>query len=231
MDFKKRKTGKARPGFVRGSWRSKVNPIFVAWWSSHKKNLALGKVRDRTEFDRKFLEWKKEAGPVSRAFNEAQRQIKEPFGGPLLAEIAKGMETEGPSIIPLMHDAQEAIVSAESSPFFRRLVFLKYGITFRQLIWKIDVEKGRAAHRKLMAVHRDYWRFKTEVRPDLKLKFNWEQFSIITQGLDFGLGELTAEELADCLNEICPCGLKHSPEYFKKVRTAIRQACSRYRDM
>ena len=63
---------------------------------------------------------------------------------------------------------------------------------------------------------------------DLKLKFNWDHFSVIIQGLDFGLDRLTAEELADCLSEICPCGQRHSLEYLKKVRTSIKQACDRY---
>jgi hypothetical protein len=61
----------------------------------------------------------------------------------------------------------------------------------------------------------------------LKLKFGWDHFRIVTQGLDFGLDELTPDELAECLNEICPCGRKkHSAEYLKKVRSLIRRVAT-----
>ena len=112
----------------------------------------------------------------------------------------------------------------ESSGVFRMLVFLKHGLTFRELIWQIDIEKDPRAHRKLMAVHRDYWHFKTGSRFDnFKLKFAYDHFQIIAQGFDFGLAELTPEELGECLDEICPCGRKHSTEYLKKVRSQIKK--------
>jgi hypothetical protein len=230
---KKKNGGKARRGFIGGSWRDKVNPVFVDWWSSQKKNRALGKIKDTTEFKRHFYEWKKEAAPLSRAIIEARRQIKESVGGMLLAEIMKGMFTEGPSIGPPVDEGEEGQTYAEnpeSSPFFRWLVFFKYGITFRELICQIDIEKSPAAHRKLMAVHRDYWKMISgHSHKDLKLRFNWDHFFIITEGLDFGLDQLTPEELCDCLDEICPCAQRHSDQYLKKVRTAIMQACLRYR--
>ena len=51
--------------------------------------------------------------------------------------------------------------------------------------------------------------------------------AIAKRRLNFGLDDLTSDELADCLDEICPCGQKHSPEYLKKVRTQIKRACKR----
>ncbi len=75
-----------------------------------------------------------------------------------------------------------------------------------------------------MAVHRDFWRGGSGFH-NLKLKFSLDHFQIITEGLDFGFDKLTADELADCLDEICPCDQKHSPEYLKKLRTRIKQAC------
>ena len=77
-----------------------------------------------------------------------------------------------------------------------------------------------------MAVHRDYWKYRNGANyENLKLKFS--HFGIIWQGLNFGFDALTPDELADCLDEICPCGQKHSPEYFKKLRTRIKRACKR----
>lgn len=227
---KKKKSGKATPDFGHSSWRDKVHATFVKWWSLQKKNRALGKIKDVDEFKRRSREWQTEAGPLSREFIDAQHQIRDSVGAALLAEIARGMDTEGPDIVPPIREGNLYAENPESSPFFRQLVFMKHGVTFYDLIQEIDIEKNPAAHRKWMAVHRDYWRMISgHGAKDLKLKFNWDHFFIIMQGLDYGLNELTPEELADCLNEICPCGLRHSPEYFKKVRTAIRQACLRYK--
>ncbi len=47
----------------------------------------------------------------------------------------------------------------------------------------------------------------------------------MTQEFDFGLQKLTADAMAECLDEICPCDKKHSPEYLKKIRIAIKKAC------
>jgi hypothetical protein len=105
---------------------------------------------------------------------------------------------------------------------------MKYGITFRELIYQVEIGKSRAAHRKLMAVHRDYWKLITKGPAALKVGRKWDHFSVLIQGLDFGLDRLTPEELAECLDEICPCGLRHSVGYLKKVRTSVKQACDRY---
>jgi hypothetical protein len=103
------------------------------------------------------------------------------------------------------------------------LVFLKHGITFRELIRQIDIDKDPSAHRKLMAVLRIYWRLLSGVEfKDLKLKFELDHFGIITQGVDFGIDKLTPDESAACLDEICPCWQRHSLEYLKKLRTRIK---------
>jgi hypothetical protein len=117
----------------------------------------------------------------------------------------------------------------ESSGIFRILVFLKHGVTFRELIQQIDIDKNPSAHRKFMAVHRIYWRLLSGIEfKDLNLKFELDHFGIIMQGVDFGIDKLTPDELAACLDEICPCGKKkHSLEYLKKLRTRIKQACNR----
>ena len=151
-----------------------------------------------------------------------------------MAAILTRLDVEGPSNTSLQSTDTEgnAIfypVNPEGSPLFRMLVFLKHGVTFRELIRQVDIEKSQAAHRKLISVHRDYWRILTGAKfHDLKLKFNWDHFEVITHGLDFGLDGLDEYELADCLDEICPCRLKHSPTYLKKLRMTIKRV---YRDV
>ena len=209
-----------------------MHPAFIAWWLLQKKNLALLKIKNEKERDLKFKEWRKEASAVSRAFNQALSQVKDPVGREIWLRVERGLDTEGPMTVPAVSPGEEGKLypeNPESSLMFRQLIFWKYGITFRELIWQLDINHDPDAHRMLMAVHRDYWRLLTGGRfEDLKLKFS-SHFGIIVQGLDFGVARLTAEELAECLDEICPCGQKHSPEYLKKLRSRIKQACNRYK--
>jgi hypothetical protein len=234
MNTARSKRSKARPGFVRPDWHGRVEPAFVAYWSAMKKNWALSKIEDEKEAERKYDKWFSEMAAASRALFAAKRRIKTPFAAKLQQAVFKPLELDGRTDVQaLTGREQEGVVAypqnPESSTIFRQLVFLKYGITFRELIHQIDIEKSPGAQRKLTAVHRDFWRLQSGIRfEDLKLKFSYKHYQIVIDGFDFGLNSLTLDELADCLDEICPCGQKHSPEYFKKLRTRIRQACNRF---
>lgn len=227
---KDNRRGTARPGFIRGSWREMVNSIFADWCTSQKANRELSKVRDPEEFERKFKDWLKEAAPRSRAINEARSTMKNSVGAKLLDEILRGLRFHDLSDPEGGDDEQGSVMplNPESSPVFWHLVFMEHGITFRELVRQVDIDKLPSAHKKLMRVHRDYWRFITKGPAALKLGRKWDHFSVLIQGLDFGLDRLTPEELAECLDEICPCGLRHSVGYLKKIRTSIKKACARY---
>jgi hypothetical protein len=228
--IKKKRSSKAKSGFIREDWRGRVDPAFLRWWSSRKENAALGKITDPKQFEQKHTDWLRKAAAANRAFNEAVRQKKNSVATKIQAAIVKPLDIEGPLAIPPPPSGRDAVfypMNPELCPIFRDIVFLKYGITFRDLIWQIDIEKNATAHRKLMAVHRDYWGLLTKKRfADLKLKFSLDHFQILTSGLDFGLDKLTPDELADCLDEICPCSQKHSPEYLKKLCPRIKRACN-----
>ena len=168
-----------------------------------------------------FREWFREASAARRAFTERMSRIENPIGPKIQAAVVRKLDTEGPLIVPPAPEGQGLQLypeNPESSDFFRKIVFLKYGTTFRELVWQIDIERNEAAHRKLMAVHRDYWRLLTGSHPkDFKLKFSMDHFDILTCGIDFGLDKLTPDELADCLDEICPCSRKHSSRIPQKA--------------
>jgi len=46
-------------------------------------------------------------------------------------------------------------------------------------------------------------------------KTQYDHFTLMVQGLDFGLNRLNEFELAACLDDICPCAQRHSVEYLK----------------
>jgi hypothetical protein len=234
MNSSRPKRSTARPGFIRADWRKRVDPAFAAYWSVMKKNGALSKIKDEKEADRKFREWVKEFAAASRALDEIRSQIRDSIAAKIHQAVLQRLDLEEPVTVPeppMGRGREEPLVYAqnpESSAIFRQIVFLKYGITFRQLIHQIDIDRSPDAHRKLMAVHLDYWRLHSGIRfENLKLKFRYKHFKIMVDGLDFGLDGLNPDELAECLDEICPCGQKHSSEYLKKLRARIKQACNR----
>lgn len=137
-------------------------------------------------------------------------------------EIIRPLDGDG----PFQGEAgKRYIVNPEGSAFFRNLVFLKLGITFRELIMQVEMDP--TAHMKLLRIHKEFYRFRWVTRgyKNLRLKFNLNHFSFLLQGMDWGLGELNEIELESCFNEICPCALRHSGEYLKKLRTQLKKAC------
>lgn len=228
--------GKARPGFVRKHWRERVDPAFVRYWSAMKKNRGLPKINDEKQGERKFHEWFKEFAAASRTLDEARGRVRSSVAAKIQSAILKPLDIEGEEPtgtslpIKVAGEPNNGIYpqNPESSGVFRMLVFLKHGTTFRELVRQIDIDKNPNAHQQLMAVHRDYWRLLSGVQfEDFRLKFGFDHFQIIIQGFDFGLQKLAPADLAECLDEICPCGQKHSLEYLKKLRTRIKQACNR----
>ena len=225
---------KARPGFIRRDWRKRVDRAFTTYWLLKKRNQLFPRIKDEKRSKQLFDGWLREFAAASRSLKEATERLKNPVAGRIQEAVLRPLAWESPprTDLPSTANGDTGIgypENPEASFLFRTLVFLKYGVTFSELIRQIDVDKSDSAHRKVMTVHRLYWRVLngTCLPQDLKLKFSRDHFDIITQGFDFGLAQLTPEELAECLDEICPCEQRHSPEYLKKLRTRIRQACQR----
>jgi hypothetical protein len=191
---------------------------FVRYWAARKR---LG-VADRS--GAKWKEAFQELAAASRIFPNEEAKHKESIYTTSWQEITRPLD--GEMWPPKALEAGKGYaVNPEASPFFRFVVFLKLGITFRELI--TELEKDRSSYAKLLKVHRDYERLhvgKASVR-DLKLKFNLDHFSIMLQGLAYGLNELSELELAACFDEICPCAQRHSVEWLKKFRTRVKKAC------
>ena len=174
--------------------------------------------KSKEAFDRAF----QRLAVASRPFNDRRSKLQNPLAVQVWTAINAPLDGEGKfEGVPGMAYA----VSPESGGFFRTLVFLKYGITFRALI--AEIERNHSSYQKLIAIHRDYYRMLSgqTALDRLKLKFNSNHFSVILQGLDFGFKKLNEFQLADCLDKICPCCKLHSVEYFKKLRARIERKC------
>jgi hypothetical protein len=151
-----------------------------------------------------------------------QRKSGEPSAD---TDILKPLDGEVWPWRPTGESGKAYITNPEASSFFRTLVFLKYGVTFRELV--TEIEGDPKAYKKWLKVHEDFYRLRSGKRSfdDLQLKFNMTHFQVIEQGLRYGLKDLNQWELEDCLNDICPCGSQqHSAEYVSKLRTRITKA-------
>lgn len=196
----------------------------------------MAKVKDPREAEKKNEEWSAELREATGAWDAARQRLENPMAAKIQKAVLRRLDIERPPVIPASAKARSLgggtyPQNPEASALFRLMVFLKYGITFRELIYELDINKDSIAHRRLMAVHRDFWRVQSGTRlQDIKLKFSWDHFYLITDGFDFGIKKLTAEQLGDCLDKICPCQQKHTPDYYKKVRAWVDKACQRLID-
>ena len=219
----KQKSGSRSRRRKTGQWRTRVSERYMAWWRAQKNNRRLGQISDKKEFERAFRQNFKELALASRQFHQ-ERLARGSSAQPSIDILAPLDGEAWPW--PIGSTPQEKlkriyVQNPEADSIFRTLAFLKYGLTFRELI--LQVETDPKAHQKLLNIHRDWYRLRwkhVSVR-DLKLKFNMDHFGMISQGLDFGLKELDEWELAECLDEICPCSQRHSAEYLKKLRARI----------
>ena len=204
-------------------WRGRVNPVFVRKWSADKSlrqvHLISDQEQQRVEFQRAFEEQR----VVSHLMRDEQSKLTSSIASRVWGRILEPLEGETAFQTPESERAYA--LNPEASNMFRILVFLKHGVTFRRLIY--DIETNHSEYRRLIDVHRDYYRMLIGKKPlgGLKLRFNYDHFALIVQGLDFGLDKLNELELAACLDEICPCAQKHSVGYLKWLRGLIKNAC------
>jgi hypothetical protein len=207
--------------FESVEWKDKVNPAFAQYWKARKR-YGLVDPEDQTERGPALEEW----NSASRLLADEQSKLKDPIYTTVWEEIARPLDGE---VSPGRGDGPKGYaVNPESTVAFRQLTFLTLGITFRQLITLL--EEDLSVYSKLLKVHRAYWLTRKGSFRDLRLKFHSDHFSIMVQGLDFGLRRLNEWELALCFDEICPCDQRHSAESLKKFRTGVTRACKRLRE-
>lgn len=216
--------GTKRKYFVRNEWKERVNPAFAQSWLADKFLRQISNIESDDERQDAFPQAFKEAASAHNLLLAEHSKLVDPIAPRVWRKVLERLE--GERDFEGLEDGRAYAVNPEAVGMFRALVFLKHGITFRQLI--LEIEKNHHEYPKLIHVHRDYYRMLTGKVPlgGLKLKFNYDHFTLMVQGLDFGLNTLNEFELAACLDEICPCARRHSVEYLKKLRQLIKNTCN-----
>jgi len=85
------------------------------------------------------------------------------------------------------------------------------------------------AHKRVLRVRDEFWRLVYGNSAVVPFKGTSTHSDIMELGLNLGLDKLTAEELADCFDEVCPCGKTHDPDALKKQRVRVRKQLERAR--
>ena len=197
-------------------WRTKVHPFFIGMMEQFKQFEPLS--RSPWKADReKAQQWARNAQEDLR---KQAREVGEQFGraGVVLQyDIAAkilDLDLEDPSAVKELSDEQ----------FMRSwLSWYKYAKTWQQLQYERNARKWWASQR-ILAVLKDYekWRFGKLDPNDMRFKMDRPHFILMAFGLDFGLGKLTLNELADCFNALCTCGIaQHDPDNLRKLRDRI----------
>jgi hypothetical protein len=210
--------------FENTDWSLGVNEGFSEYWRALKKFDQV----NVTDWERRE-QARNESEAASRRLAQEIPKLRNPNYANVWQEILKPLDGE---VWPGGGEPGRGYaVNPESRSFFRTLVFLLLGTTFRELIAELD--KDPRVYAKLLKVHTAHYRFLTGGGSfrDLKLKFQIDHFSIMVQGLDFGLETLNQWQLAKCFDEICSCGRhRHSVEGLKSFRTDVKKACKRLRE-
>ena len=86
------------------------------------------------------------------------------------------------------------------------------------------------AFARLNRTNSDYLQWRRG-QPIKAFKIDPDHWTLLEMGCDLGLDELTSEELADCFDMLCPCGLEfHEGDALKKQRGRVRKSMRQAKD-
>jgi hypothetical protein len=200
------------PAGPKANWRAKVHPYFKHMLEYN--NQAARLLSSPNEEDRK----------------EGQRLTREP--PPELIEETNRMHDAIPASERAQHDAYLSIFGVADAPqggtmtegqfTLGWLAFNKFGKSIGELM-EGDATGDEKSSRQLMSVQKAYqdWRYgKLDVNK-MRSKFDSHHILVMQAGLELGLRDLSADELADCYDEMCNCGKPHDPENTNKLRTRV----------
>jgi hypothetical protein len=99
--------------------------------------------------------------------------------------------------------------------------FFKRNRTPRWLAQEKEKEGDLKAHKQLVRANDEFWRLINGHGPVAPFKVDQSHTDLLELGLHLGLKVLSAEELADCFDEVCACGRSHDADALKKQRARV----------
>lgn len=120
---------------------------------------------------------------------------------------------------------EEAVKQPPSAHFRAFLGWLAWK-RFRRPLWQL-IQEDAAGNRKASKMVERIFIEGNKLRYGEKLpgfKHDLDHTGLLEMGLPLGLDKLTAEELADCFDEVCSCGQEHTGDALKKQRKRLIKA-------
>ena len=99
--------------------------------------------------------------------------------------------------------------------------FFKRNRTPRWLAVEKEKEGDLKAHKQVVRANDEFWRMINGYGPVAPFKVDQAHTDLLELGLHLGLKMLSAEELADCFDEVCACGRSHDADALKKQRSRV----------
>ena len=99
--------------------------------------------------------------------------------------------------------------------------FFKRNRIPRWLAMEKKKEGDLESHKQLIRAEDEFWRLLNGHGPVPPFKVDQIHSDLLELGLHLGLKVLSAEELADCFDEVCLCGKEHDADALKKQRGRI----------
>jgi hypothetical protein len=196
----------------KSSWRDKLHPFFIRMAEMNKNIFELSassSQQDRDEAERL------KRNPPQELFDEAERLHDE------FERDGKFKYNAVGRMLGLGEVAPGSTISLDQF-MLARFAFFKYGKTIPELLAERNAGSWKASQ-QLLGVQHDYeaWAFGKLNVDEQQFKLDVDHFLIVVGGLNLGIEALTPGELADCLDELCPCGKPHYPENVRKLRIRI----------
>jgi len=191
-------------GRTPDSWKKKVHPAFCEIAAMSRALAAAQKQPQRG----------KRAGEVRNVLNLSSKKRQELLtnhagnspGTPWQQVTGTGYKPASP---------QEKLEQVFDWFFFKR------NRTPRWLALEKKKEGDLRAHKQLIRAEDEFWRLLNGHGPVPPFKVDQAHTDLLELGLHLGLKVLSAEELAACFDEVCPCGTTHNADALKKQRARV----------
>lgn len=198
-------------------WQKKVHPFFVKTMSGYEEIEQLSK-----------SPWKEDHVKAQQLVRNPPEELRKEA-----RQLGEQLRKENPNFRKIVTkifdlDLENTAISdiSDEAYMLSWLSWNKYQKTWRQLQYERNTG-NRTASKRILAVLADYekWKF-SELNPNkMSFKIHRLHFNFMAHGLNFGLDTLSPDELADCFDALCSCGIQqHDPENLRKLRTNILKA-------
>lgn len=192
-------------GADQKSWRSEVHEDYEEAVKAYRDAVLSFPTEDESTGEVRYELW-------ARNLDDIERHVGVPFSA-FPAFIGESMR---PPRLPLLSN------QASPADLLRAVLELLHERRNRYLLQR-DLDRADAgdqeASDRIFDTLRDYQELRRGKLPGRVLG-KPDHWILLRIGLRMGLGELTAEELARCFDDLCPCGTDaHSADALKRLRT------------